>query len=283
MKPGNYIFEVIAQDEFRNSSLHPARISFEVIPYFWMRYQFWIPVMFSLVVITAALVHWAQKYRHLLWNQTRLKEDIVTVSAHHQQKIARELHDSIMRDCTGISIVSKGLLNKLKGQESQYAAQVQMVFDCITNVSQQLRKIEKGLAPAGNAELGLIPSLRSFLIHIQSLFQIQCRCELDEHISFQNRQTETTLCQIAHEALFNAAKHANPKTIELLLKQENSHVLLIVRDDGCGMNSPNAPTGSGLQNMKHRADLIHAQLWIENLDTGGTQVTCKVPAEIRQP
>lgn len=283
MKPGNYIFEVIAQDEFRNSSMVSARVPFEVIPYFWMRYQFWIPVILSFIIIFTALARWGQKYRYLLWNQAKLKEDIVTVSAHHQQKLARELHDSIMRDCTGISIVSKGLLNKLIAQKSQYAGQVQMVLDCINSVSQHLRKIEKGLSPAGNAELGLIPSLRSFMIHIQSLFLIQCRCELDEQISFQNRQTEMILCQIAHEALFNAAKHASPQTIELLLKQDNNHVLLVVRDDGCGMNTPSENPGSGIQNMKHRADLIHAQLRIENLKTGGTQVTCTVPKETMQP
>ncbi len=70
LKPGKYIFEVIAQDTFRNSSLEPAQARFKVEPYFWMSYSFQLPVVFSAFFASLSAFLW---WRH----HQRVKEELI--------------------------------------------------------------------------------------------------------------------------------------------------------------------------------------------------------------
>lgn len=275
--PGNYIFEVLSQDEFRNISDDPAQAHFAVIPYFWTRYQFQLPVLIALLVVIVWLWNWSKQFQQLLVNQNKLKADIVATSKDQQQKLARELHDSIVREFVGISIVSKGLLDQLQSQQSQHISQVQMVLKGIGNITQHIRKIEKGLLIPDEDQIGLFPTLQNIAVHIQNLFGISCRIINNNHLCFNDKHTETVVCQIAHEALFNAAKHAQANNIELILDEEASYYTVLIQDDGIGFSTDEVKGGSGIKHMKHRADLIQAKLEFQLRDTGGTMVICQIP------
>ncbi len=44
---------------------------------------------------------------------------------------------------------------------------------------------------------------------------------------------------ICKEALNNTAKYANAKNVELLIKKENKHIVVVVKDDGVGFDNIN--------------------------------------------
>ena len=80
--------------------------------------------------------------------------------------------------------------------------------------------------------------------------------------------------RIAQEALANAADHAQPKNVRVVLKREQGCLLLIIRDDGCGFDlaDPANKLHYGLLGMRERAEMIGGSLSVESWVGEGTQV-----------
>ena len=84
--------------------------------------------------------------------------------------------------------------------------------------------------------------------------------------------------RIVQEAVNNAVRHSQAGEIKILLDGTDDLLRLRVVDDGIGIDSlSDRRTGIGLNTMAYRAGLINADLRIERLDQGGTEVKCTVP------
>ncbi|HEY0253289.1 MAG TPA: ATP-binding protein, partial [Kofleriaceae bacterium] len=80
------------------------------------------------------------------------------------------------------------------------------------------------------------------------------------------------LYRIAREAVHNAAKHAQARSITLSVEPTT----IVVSDDGIGI-APHSNAGMGLRLMESRAKMTGAVLRVEGTPKG-TIVTCSVPA-----
>jgi len=89
---------------------------------------------------------------------------------------------------------------------------------------------------------------------------------------------------IGREALINAFRHAQAKSIEVELKYTASHLRLLVRDDGCGIDRQVIGSGRdghwGLSGMRERADRIGARLHVLSSATAGTEIELSVRSHI---
>ncbi|MEK7834080.1 MAG: ATP-binding protein, partial [Acidobacteriota bacterium] len=69
------------------------------------------------------------------------------------------------------------------------------------------------------------------------------------------------LYRIVQEALNNVCRHAEAKQVRLIVRAENSDLLIEVCDDGKGLiDSAMNRTGHGLANIRSLANLIGAQV-----------------------
>jgi signal transduction histidine kinase len=86
------------------------------------------------------------------------------------------------------------------------------------------------------------------------------------------------LYRIAQEALTNALKHAQAKTISVVLDVEPARVRLSVCDDGKGaLPATAAGSGLGLRSMRYRADVLGASFNVVLQPPNGTCVVCECP------
>ena len=101
----------------------------------------------------------------------------------------------------------------------------------------------------------------------------ECRdrsIEIDAHKA-------TQLYHIAQEAITNAIKHSQARTIRVTLVTDESTIKLEIRDDGIGISKESArPDGMGLRIMSYRAGLIGGKLDLSRDESGGTLVSCLV-------
>jgi signal transduction histidine kinase len=91
---------------------------------------------------------------------------------------------------------------------------------------------------------------------------------------------EHALLRIAQEAVINAARHAQPRNIEIHLNSEGDDLLLCIRDDGVGMQQLpelSAQQGFGLANMRERAESLGGRWQIDSQPGAGTQVSVRIP------
>jgi len=91
--------------------------------------------------------------------------------------------------------------------------------------------------------------------------------------------TADHLMAALREALTNASKHASAQHVEVTVKIDRGHVVLIVADDGVGIPSEGPERQSGVANVAARAEQLGGTCQLERVaESGGTRLTWTVPA-----
>lgn len=203
---------------------------------------------------------------------------LLKVVEDEQRRIAHDLHDGLGQELTGLAMMAESLALNLKDknmQETQLANKIAVQLEA----SQQLTRIlARDLRPIEVDSQGLQSALSQLADVTFERYGIACTFDCQGNVELANSETATQLYRIAQEAITNATRHANPKSIDVRL-EENSGVLeLKVIDDGIGIEDLNrSQDGIGIKSMKYRADVIGGMLRVESADGGGTIVACILP------
>jgi signal transduction histidine kinase len=83
---------------------------------------------------------------------------------------------------------------------------------------------------------------------------------------------------IFQEGLRNAARHSRCSNVDLGLARELDEYVVWVRDNGCGLPDPVPELGSGLLNLRARAEALGGTLSIVSSPGEGTDITVRFPA-----
>ena len=86
--------------------------------------------------------------------------------------------------------------------------------------------------------------------------------------------------RIAQEAVRNAVRHGQARTIRLHLAVTRAKVSLAITDDGIGLpEHAMDATGMGLKIMRYRARMLGGEVHFERVEPTGTRVVCECPIE----
>ena len=216
-----------------------------------------------------------------------VKEQTETIAAkikregilEERQRIARELHDTVEQELTGLWLqlgtIARNLQNVPEKITNEFRFAQQMLRHCREEARksiQDLRSIElerKGLAGAMDA---LLPPLAT-----PGGATIQLEITGEAHPI--GAMVESHLLRLAQEAVGNAIRHAEPRTVRVSLVYAPASVTLEVRDDGCGFDpaAPAPPGHFGLLGIRERAHKLQANLTIESAPGAGTLIRVLIP------
>ncbi len=88
-------------------------------------------------------------------------------------------------------------------------------------------------------------------------------------------ETRSLLFSIAHNALTNAFRHAEPTSVLVELDFGQDELSLSVSDDGVGLPDDYQDRGHGFANMRADAERLGGRLIVEPTGpNGGASVTC---------
>jgi signal transduction histidine kinase len=96
----------------------------------------------------------------------------------------------------------------------------------------------------------------------------------------QEADYELILFRMIQESLNNVIRHANATEVSITLDYEKTSLSVRIRDNGTGFKTENTKfnnNGSGLGNMKKRAQMINAQLFIDSQPQNGTLIKILIP------
>jgi len=218
----------------------------------------------------------------------RLQEDYSEAVWQQQRVIARELHDGLGQQLTGLGFMSQSLSEKLKDPED--ARRAERLTAGLKTAMEQIRGLARGVTPVAPDAEGLMSALRNLAESTSAAYSLDCRFECPEPVPVEDNAVAVHLFRIAQEAVTNAAKHGRPSRISILLRSSPEGLTLSVTDDGSGFSRTNGVhKGSGLRIMRYRAAAIGALLSIEDAAERGTRVACtfsdrsvrKTPGETR--
>ena len=212
----------------------------------------------------------------------RLQREILQVQEEERRRIGQELHDGAASELTGAKM-RLDLLSK-KVDEGEVADDVEEVSAIVERTAEDVRRLSHGLNPAGLSEGDLAAALKSLANRTdRATFENRLR---DEAVSVEgacrdddsiNQETATHLYRIAQEAAANARRHGEADEIVIRLRRENSALVLEVEDDGRGFDpSEVSEDGVGLRSMRHRTEVMGAELEVDSTPGAGTCVRCRL-------
>lgn len=209
----------------------------------------------------------------------RLERELLEISEREQRRIGQDLHDSLCQHLTGATLAGQVLEEKLAAQQSPLAADAEQMVGIVEESIDLSRKLAKGLYPVELAADGLMLALEEFAATTSRLFKVACQFECDSPVLIHDPTTAGHLYRIAQEATGNAIKHGRAKKIIIRLDASEDGTTLTVQDDGGGLPEPlPEKRGMGLRIMAHRAAMIGGRFSAHRAETGGTLVTCHLPA-----
>jgi signal transduction histidine kinase len=205
----------------------------------------------------------------------RLQREVLEISAREQRRIARDLHDGLGQDLTGVLCLSGGLAKKMEAESlpgAEYAAEIaRLVKEAIITT----KSLAKGVRPVALDARGLAAALEELASSTEELSGIKCSFKHDERVSISDDAMAEHLYRIAQEAVHNAVRHAKAHHIRMTLATEGEKAMLAICDDGVGIpKTLEKGKGMGLRIMEYRASMIEAALKIERVVSGGTLVAC---------
>jgi len=156
-------------------------------------------------------------------------------------------------------------------------AEAAKVGESIRDVTRQARSLARGLSPVQIEANGLMAALDALTANAAKLFCLSCSFECPRPVLVENPMVATHLYRIAQEAIGNAIKHAQAKSIVLSLKQSDGELTLTVKDNGHGFEKGSSVReGMGLRIMEYRADMIGAMLRVDSTIGKGTTVASRL-------
>ena len=259
LPPGKYVFKVKAQLPNTNWS-EPAIFSFSIISPFWMRWWF----IGLCAIMLSGFIYSIYKYRI---NQLKKLLAIRT-------KISQDLHDEIGSTLTSINILSKVSQNNLEKDKSKASELLQKISEQSADMQQSMSDIVWSIRPDKDKMENLVIRMREYLGQTAEARNMQVQFSADEKVFNENlsMQRRQHIFLIFKEAVNNAVKYSEGKTVSVFLGRENSHIRLSVKDDGSGFNSGKITSSSGLKNMHARAKELNGTLQIRSEAGKGTEV-----------
>lgn len=205
--------------------------------------------------------------------RVEMERRMVAVLEEQQERIGRDLHDSVGQLLTGIRMLSENLSARYFDPEHEGAAAAKKVTSFAEEALQRVREICRGLVPPQLYQEGLALALQALAANMDALSDVRCTFNHQGNADVADYEVKLQLYRIAQEAINNALKHARPSHVWIRLTLEDRHLNLEVEDDGIGFN-PEQRTGKslGLYSMGRRASSIRATLAIDSEEGVGTMI-----------
>jgi len=188
-----------------------------------------------------------------------------------RRRIAQELHDQIGQNLTAVVLELRRVRTRIDGGEAEALADAQ---ELARETLEEVRRISYELRPAALDDLGLPSALRSLCTGFEKRTGITVELDVPDDLPSFDGQIELAVYRIAQEALTNAARHAQCRTVRVFLGPAGGDVLLRVADDGVGMDG--SFPGGGLRGMRERAVAVGATFEARSARGRGVEVSMRI-------
>lgn len=204
-----------------------------------------------------------------------------SIQEEERTRIAREVHDELGQELTGVKMELAFLRDQLSKSSPAILNRVETIGNLVDGTMQSVRKIATELRPVVLDQLGLIPAIEWQARDFQTRTGIQCTLNIYLRTVPLSLDRSTGVFRIFQEILTNVARHAQASQIDISMQEQRGHLLLRVSDNGRGITEAEV-SGSkslGLLGMRERALLLGGETEIVRNTDRGTTVKVRIPLD----
>lgn len=202
-----------------------------------------------------------------------LERQLISATETERRRISLELHDGLGQHLSGLAYTARSLATRLSNERHGLAAEADWLARLLRDAVGRVRAMSRGLWPVSLERKSLPQSLAWLARDVEQLYGVTVQVRVDGFVA-ESSHAAHHLFRIAQEAVHNAIKHGQARSIEVHLERIAHQAMLSIVSDGKPMDAQaaQASEGLGLIGMRLRADALGGSLSIEALPAGGVEV-----------
>ena len=284
LPPGRYQFHVIACNDDGIWNNIGASLSFAIAPVWFQT------IWFEFLVAAAALaLVWTAYTLRLKQVTARIQERLGT-RMEERERIARELHDTLLQSFQGLTLQFQRARNLLPDRAAEAIPTLDKALDGAEEAIIEGRDAIHDLRSPTTAAKALAEEIRRLGEELvpkgaNTKGPVEFRLVVEGSARPMRPNLQIEVFRITREALRNAFSHSQGHLIETELAYTESLFRLRVRDDGTGIDLDERARAErsghwGLKGMRERAERLGGELEVWSEPGAGTEIELRVPASI---
>jgi len=215
--------------------------------------------------------------------RARLFDEAVKAAEEERARVAAELHDGPIQQLTALALtLDLTMLHLDRGDEVALKTALGKARGYAADQMLALRRLMIELRPPALDEIGLEAALRDYVTDYDRHAEARCEFVGDLGEFRLGSSVETTLYRVAQEALTNVSKHAQARSVRVVLTEDPGSVRLQIEDDGVGFepqpSSELIRNGQfGLVGMRERVERAGGTWCARGALRGGTVIEVLLP------
>ena len=218
--------------------------------------------------MTSAFADQATLAWQLATSQRRMHElDVLS----DRDRIARDLHDHVIQRLFAVGLALQGTIPRSRREDVR-----RRLTECVDDLQQVIQEIRTAIFDLHDAASGTT-RLRQRLDEAVAQFSspgLRTTVQLVGPLSVVDALLADHAEAVVREAVSNAVRHAQATTLTVNVTVEDDLRIEVV-DDGRGITGD--ITGSGLTNLRKRAEEVGGDFAVANAPGGGTVLTWSAP------
>jgi ligand-binding sensor domain-containing protein/signal transduction histidine kinase len=230
---GRYCFHVQVFEASDPQAVSEAAIDLVQRPFFYRTWWF----ISACVALLALLIFAIYQYRV---RQVRARFEAVL---EERSRLAREMHDTVIQGCTGVSAVMEALaMNGAKDSADSSLMDFarQQLRDTINEAREAIWNLRKESDASSVGE-----KLESMTRQLSGEFQVPVAWSMRGSPFAVSEPVAHDLLMVAREAAYNSLLHGHPGRVEVALSYGNGKLVLQLDDNGCGFDPQQVENGNG--------------------------------------
>ncbi|WP_299116838.1 histidine kinase [uncultured Winogradskyella sp.] len=240
--------------------------------------------VFTIVVVFVIFFLTFQKRKNQLLidklkQQQKFEEELSEAQQEIQEEtlkhVGRELHDNVGQ-LLSFATMQMNAAGKVVSDDVK--PKVNNASEALKESLSEVRALSKSLNSDVIFNLGFDASVKNEIDRLNKSGFIEANLIIKgEKLNFENKKDEIILFRILQEFISNTIKYANAENLSVTINYGKEFLKIKLEDDGIGFDMTEAEQGSGMTNMKKRAELINTGFQLNSQPESGTILNLKYP------
>jgi signal transduction histidine kinase len=269
LSSGPYRFRVQVFEASNPAAVTEADIGFSQKPFFYRTWWF----IAACVAMVALMIYAFYQYRV---KHVRARFEAVL---EERSRLAREMHDTVIQGCTGVSALLEALsMENAKGEAD--SGLMDVARQQLRATINEAREAIWNMRQPGNAD-NLGKRLESMTQQVSSEFQVPVAWSMSGTPFTVIEPVAHDLLMVAREAVYNSMLHGRPQHVNVDLAYSSRGLTLGLNDDGCGFDPLRADSENGhhfgLKGMRERIERSGGKFKLVSAPGKGVQIEVRLP------
>ncbi|MCO5292990.1 MAG: sensor histidine kinase [Chitinophagaceae bacterium] len=240
-------------------------------------------LLISLFIVLMLMAYRKRDFTHLQ-EKRKLEEEFNKQLLQSQMEvqentflhIGRELHDNV-----GQLLSTSRMLIGLTERSLEHPPDMLATANAtLAKAINEIRSLSKSLDKEWLGQFNFSDNLMAEVNRINATNLIKATLNFNHHLNLPSEK-QIILYRIVQEAMQNAIKHGHCSHITIESQRDEGKMVIIIKDDGVGFEINEINRGLGLDNMKHRVELLGGQISFNSIVGQGTTVKISLPQKTK--